>query len=72
MTTEEELEERLSEVEEPLIGDDIVSLGLVNRVKIEGDTAHVSLAFNSPFAPTEMDLGQEIRAVIEDEGLNPE
>ena len=72
MVTEAELEERLSEVEEPLIGDDIVSLGLVNRVKIEGETAHVSLGFNSPFAPTEMDLGQEIRAVIEDEGLNPE
>jgi len=72
MVTEAELEERLSEVEEPLIGDDIVSLGLVNRVKIEGETAHVSLAFNSPFAPTEMDLGQEIRAAIEEEGLNPE
>jgi ATP-binding protein involved in chromosome partitioning len=72
MPTEAELEERLSEVEEPLIGDDIVSLGLVNRIQIEGDTAHVSLAFNSPFAPTEMDLGQEIRGVIKDEGLNPE
>ncbi len=90
MTTEEELMDRLSEIEEPLIGDDseaqsasdhasgqspradIVSLNLVNSVQIDGDTAHISLAFNSPFAPTEMDLGQEIRDVVREEGLEPE
>ena len=72
MTTEAELEERLGEIEEPLIGEDIVSLGLVNRIQIEDDTAHISLAFNSPFAPTEMDIGQEIRNVVTEAGLNPE
>jgi ATP-binding protein involved in chromosome partitioning len=90
MTTEEELMDRLSEVEEPLIGDDneaqsasdhaseqgpradIVALGLVNSVEIDGETAHISLAFNSPFAPTEMELGQEIREVVREAGYEPE
>ncbi|PSP27691.1 MRP family ATP-binding protein [Halobacteriales archaeon QH_2_65_14] len=67
-----ELKERLSEVEDPRIGDDIVSLDLVNSVAIEDGTARISLSFNSPFAPGEMDIGNEIRAVVQDAGLEPE
>ena len=67
-----ELKERLSEVEDPRIGDDIVSLDLVNSVAIEDGTARISLSFNSPFAPSEMDIGNEIRAVVQDAGLEPE
>ena len=37
--TEAELEGRLGEIEEPLIGDDIVSLDLINDVTIDGDVA---------------------------------
>jgi len=70
--TEAELEDKLRAVEDPLIGDDIVSLDLVNGISIDGDTAHVSLAFNSPFAPTEMDLGNEIREVITEAGFEPQ
>ena len=70
--TEEELEERLAAVMDPLVGEDIVSLQLVNGIVIDGDTAHISLAFNSPFAPTELEIGQEIRSVVDDAGLNPE
>jgi ATP-binding protein involved in chromosome partitioning len=69
--TESELLERLGEIEDPMIGDDIVSLGLVNDIVIDGDTAHISLAFNTPYAPTEMDLGAEIREVVTDAGLDP-
>jgi len=69
--TEQELEERLGEIEEPLIGDDIVSLGLINGLRIDGDTASVSVAFNTPYAPTEMELGNEIREVVTDAGLEP-
>ncbi len=67
-----DIEEALGEVEDPRIGDDIVSLDLVNSIAIEDDTARISLAFNSPFAPSEMELGQEIRSVIKDLGLEPE
>ena len=70
--SESELEDRLREVEDPLIGEDIVSLNLINGLVIEDGTAKISLAFNSPFAPAEMDLGDEIRDVIADAGLEPE
>jgi len=72
MTNEDELRDRLSEIEDPLIGEDIVSLGLVNSIQVEGDTATLSLAFNSPFAPAEMELGQKIREVLDEEGLEPD
>jgi ATP-binding protein involved in chromosome partitioning len=67
--SESELVDRLREVEDPRIGEDIVSLDLVNGISIDGDTAAISLAFNSPYAPAEMELGNEIREVISDAGL---
>jgi len=70
--TEAELTERLGDIEEPLIGDDIVSLDLVTDVRISGDTANISVAFNSPYAPTEMELGSKIRDVATEAGLDPE
>jgi len=70
--TESELEERLREVEDPLVGDDIVSLSLVNDISISDGTAAISLAFNSPFAPAEMELGNEIREVVSAAGLEPD
>ncbi|WP_276256112.1 Mrp/NBP35 family ATP-binding protein [Halomontanus rarus] len=51
---------------------DIVSLGLVNDVSIDGDTATISLAFNSPYAPAEMDLGNRIREVVTEAGFDPD
>jgi ATP-binding protein involved in chromosome partitioning len=70
--TEAELEGRLGEIEEPLVGDDIVSLDLINDVTIDGDVAHISVAFNTPYAPTEMELGSQIREVVSDAGLDPQ
>ena len=70
--TADELEELLAEIADPQLEDDIVSLGLINDVAVDGETAHISLAFNSPFAPTEMDIGAEIRDVVSAEGLEPE
>ncbi|PGF18122.1 MRP family ATP-binding protein [Natrinema sp. CBA1119] len=70
--TEHELEIKLEEVEDPDIGEDIVSLGLVNDVVIDDETARISLAFNAPYAPSEMAIGNQIRDVIEDAGLEPD
>ena len=67
-----DVEDALREVEDSRIGDDIVSLDLVNSITVEDDTARLSLAFNSPFAPGEMAIGTEIREVIADLGLEPE
>lgn len=70
--TENELEEKLRDVQDPRNGEDIVSLKLVNDITIQDGTATISLAFNTPFAPAEMDLGNEIRDVVEDAGLDPD
>ena len=70
--TESELEEALRTVEDPDIGEDIVSLGLINGMQIDGETAKLSVAFNSPFAPSEMELGTAIREVVSELGLEPE
>ena len=43
----------LADVEDPQLGDDIVSLGLVNDVTLDGDVARVSLALGAPYAPAE-------------------
>ncbi len=64
-----ELRERLSSIEDPIVGTDIVSMGLVNDVAVEDGTASISLAFNSPFAPAEMELGDRIREVVAETGL---
>ena len=69
--TESELREQLAEVEDPLIGDDIVSLGLINDIAVQGDRAGISVAFNSPYAPAEMELGRQIREVVSGAGLEP-
>ncbi|AFO58295.1 MULTISPECIES: P-loop NTPase [Natrinema] len=67
--TEHELEIKLEGVEDPDLGEDIVSLGLVNDVTIDDETARISLAFNTPYAPSEMEIGNQVREVIEDAGL---
>jgi len=59
--TEHEFKIRLEEIEDPDIGEDIVTLGLVNDVTIEDETARISLAFNAPYAPSEMEIGGKIR-----------
>jgi ATP-binding protein involved in chromosome partitioning len=60
--------ERLQSVEDPDLGNDIVSLGLVNAVDVDDDeeTIRVSLALGAPYAPTESDIAAEVRAELSD------
>ncbi|ELY53716.1 Mrp/NBP35 family ATP-binding protein [Natronococcus jeotgali] len=67
--TEYELKIELEGIEDPDIGEDIVTLGLVNDVTIDDETARISLAFNTPYAPSEMEIGNRIREVCEEAGL---
>ncbi|GAB7017570.1 Mrp/NBP35 family ATP-binding protein [Halostagnicola bangensis] len=67
--TEHELKIELESIEDPMIGDDIVSLGLINSLSIEDGTANISLAFNAPYSPAEMEIGTEIREVLAENGL---
>ncbi len=60
--------ERLGRVEDPELGDDIVSLGLVNAVAVddETETIEVSLALGAPYAPTETAIAGDVRDALAD------
>jgi ATP-binding protein involved in chromosome partitioning len=61
---ESDVLDRLREVEDPDLGDDIVSLGLVNAVEITDDEIHVSLALGAPYSPTETEMAGDVRAAL--------
>ncbi len=50
--SESQLRERLRTVEDPALGIDIVSLGLVTDIRIADGVANITLAFNAPMRPT--------------------
>jgi ATP-binding protein involved in chromosome partitioning len=66
---EDEILDRLSTVEDPELGDDIVSLGLVNDVRIDGDTVHIDLSLGAPYSPTETEMAGAVREALADTGL---
>ncbi|WP_135827922.1 Mrp/NBP35 family ATP-binding protein [Halorussus halobius] len=59
----------LREVEDPDLGDDVVSLGLVNDVSVEGDAAAVSLALGAPYSPHETEIADRVREVLGEHGV---
>ncbi|MFK5604605.1 MRP family ATP-binding protein [Haloferax sp. Atlit-47N] len=66
---EADVRDRLRAVEDPDLGDDVVSLGLVNAVEVDGDTVRISLALGAPYSPAETDIGRRIREVLAEDGL---
>ncbi|WP_257300052.1 Mrp/NBP35 family ATP-binding protein [Haloarchaeobius sp. FL176] len=58
--------DRLGTVEDPDLGDDIVSLGLVNDVSVDGDTVAISLALGAPYSPKETDIANAVREAFAD------
>ncbi len=56
----------LSTVEDPDLGDDIVSLGLVNAVDVDNERVRISLVLGAPFAPNESQIAEAVRAVFAD------
>ncbi len=68
---EDQVRERLRAVSDPALGSDVVSLGLIDDVRIEDGVANVSVAFNAPYATDEKAMGDRIREEIEGLGLEP-
>jgi ATP-binding protein involved in chromosome partitioning len=69
---EADVRDLLGRVDDPDLGDDIVSLGLVNAVDVDGGTARVSLALGAPYAPNESAIAADVREVLGDAGLDVE
>jgi ATP-binding protein involved in chromosome partitioning len=61
------IRETLSTVEDPDLGDDIVSLGLVNEITVEDNHATIDLALGAPYSPTETAIADDVRAVLAQE-----
>ncbi|GAA0311718.1 Mrp/NBP35 family ATP-binding protein [Halarchaeum salinum] len=69
---EADVEEALRGVEDPDLGEDIVTGGLVNEVTVEDGVAHVSLALGTPYSPAESTIAERVREAIRDLDLEPE
>lgn len=68
----EEILGLLRDVEDPDLGDDIVSLGLVNGVSVEDGTATVSLALGAPYSSHESQIATRVRDVLAADDLDVE
>ncbi len=60
--------ERLSQVSDPDLGDDIVSLNLVNTVTVdhEDSVIRIDLALGAPYSPNESAIAADVREVLAD------
>jgi ATP-binding protein involved in chromosome partitioning len=63
---EADVRERLRVVDDPDLGDDIVSLGLVNEVEIGDDSIDIDLALGAPYSPTESAIAADVRQALDD------
>lgn len=69
---EDDVRSLLRAVEDPNLGDDIVSLGLVNDIEFHDEVAHVSLALGAPYSPNETAVAARVREVLSEEGIECE
>ena len=61
---EEAVLDRLRTIEDPTLGDDVVSLGLVNEVTVDDETIGVDLALGAPYSPVETAIAGEVRDAL--------
>ena len=69
---EDAVRDRLRSVEDPDLGDDIVSLGLVTDITVEGDEVFIDLALGAPYSPNETGIAGKVREVLAEDGIEPE
>ncbi len=64
----EQIRERLTAVEDPDLGDDIVSLGLINAIDIDHDdeVVYIDLVLGAPYSPTETGIAGRVREELAD------
>ncbi|MFC6953343.1 Mrp/NBP35 family ATP-binding protein [Halorubellus litoreus] len=58
------IRDALRNVTDPDLGDDIVSLGLVNSIEVTDDSINVDLALGAPYSPTETGIADAVRDAI--------
>ena len=65
----QEVLERLKSVVDPELGIDIVNLGLIYDIKIEGDSIHVKMTLTSPFCPLGVLIVRNVEEVLKSIGF---
>lgn len=65
---EDEIRERLRAVDDPHLGDDVVSLGLVSDVTVDDDaeTVRITLGLGAPYSPAETAIAGRVRDELDD------
>ncbi|WP_225333872.1 Mrp/NBP35 family ATP-binding protein [Halomicrobium urmianum] len=63
---EADVRERLRGVEDPDLGDDIVTLGLINDIEISDESIHIDLALGAPYSPNETAIAARVREALDD------
>ena len=66
MITEDQAREALKQVEDPEIGLNIVDLGLVYDVEVEGSTVNVKMTLTSPSCPVGPQMLNSSKMVLQD------
>ncbi|WP_418281718.1 P-loop NTPase [Halorubrum sp. DTA98] len=64
--TPDEIYTRLARIEDPKLGNDIVSLGVVDDVTVEPDVVRVRVTLHAPYAPDEEWIAERIREELSD------
>ncbi len=75
ISKEDELVEALRSVIDPEIGLNIVELGLLRNLEVEGDQARITMILTTPFCPYGPQLIEQVRLVgnqIMNEGVRVE
>ena len=65
MLTEEQVRKALEAVEDPELGLDIVNLGLVYGVKVDGAKINVDLTLTSPMCPVGPMIVEQAKSAVE-------
>ena len=68
--TDSDLRDRLRTVDDPALGADIVSAGLVTDSTVDDGTASIELTLGAPHAPEEATIADRVRGVVEEAGLD--
>ncbi|UCC85132.1 MAG: metal-sulfur cluster assembly factor [Gemmatimonadota bacterium] len=66
MVTEDQVREALKQIEDPEVGLNIVDLGLVYDIEVEGDSVHVRMTLTSPGCPVGPQLLNGSRMVVQE------
>jgi metal-sulfur cluster biosynthetic enzyme len=64
-TKEDEIREALRQVIDPEIGLNVVELGLIQKIEIEKDRAHVIMILTTPFCPYAPQIMEQVRSTAQ-------